>query len=75
MDNMPKWLRDELRYKRVELGISNPWGGKRKGAGRPKQYTRLTIVVKFNKIKRLNLEELGEGDVEKGVQALIDKHV
>lgn len=78
MDNMPQWMRDQIReaakQRRLSEGL-NTWGGKREGSGRKKQYNRLTIVVKFNRIQRLNLEELGEGDVEKGVQALIDKHV
>jgi hypothetical protein len=29
----------------------------------------------MNRIKRINLEELGDGDVQTGVQRLIDDHV
>lgn len=73
-ENLPQWIEDQIREQRVKMGLRKPWGGKRPGAGRPKQYTRLTIVVKFNRIQRLNLEEMANGDVEKAVQMLIDKH-
>jgi hypothetical protein len=71
----PDWWWDHF------VGPRKPRGGKRKGAGRPstkKEETPkegLTIVVKLNNIQTLSLKELGDGDIEKGVQALIDKHL
>jgi len=75
MEKLPKWIEEQIREQQVAMGMRKQWGGKRPGAGRPKQYTRLTIVVKFNRIQRLNLEELGNGDVQAGVQKLIDDNV
>ena len=75
MEKLPKWIEEQIRDQQVAMGMRKQWGGKRPGAGRPKQYTRLTIVVKFNRIQRLNLEELGCGDVQAGVQKLIDDNV
>lgn len=75
MEKLPKWIEEQIRDQQVAMGMRKQWGGKRPGAGRPKQYTRLTIVVKFNRIQRLNLEELGNGDVQAGVQKLIDDNV
>lgn len=75
MEKLPKWIEEQIREQQVSMGMRKQWGGKRPGAGRPKQYTRLTIVVKFNRIQRLNLEELGNGDVQAGVQKLIDDNV
>ncbi len=72
---IPRWIEDQIREQQVKMGLRKQWGGKREGAGRKKQYTRLTIVVKFNRIQRLNLEEMANGDVEKAVQMLIDKYV
>lgn len=74
-ENIPEWIKQQIREQQVKMGVKKQWGGKREGAGRPKQYNRLTIVVKFNRIQRLNLEEMANGDVEKAVQMLIDKYV
>ena len=74
-ENIPDWIKEQIREQQVKMGAKKQWGGKREGAGRPKQYNRLTIVVKFNRIQRLNLEEMADGDVEKAVQMLIDKYV
>ena len=63
------------------VGPKLPHGAKRKGAGRPSEKIQhtpkdgLTIVVKLNNIQTLSLKELGDGDIEQGVQALIDKHL
>jgi hypothetical protein len=74
-ETLPKWIEEQIREQQVAMGMRKQWGGKRPGAGRPKQYNRLTIVVKFNRIQRLNLEEMADGDVQKAVQMLIDKYV
>ena len=74
-ETLPQWIKDQIREQKKKRGDYKGWGGKREGAGRPKQLDRLTIVVKMNRIKRMNLEELGDGDVQAGVQRLIDDHV
>lgn len=71
----PPWWWDQF------VGPPRPWGGKRKGAGRPstkKQQTPkdgLTVVLKMNNIQRLNLEELGDGDLAIGIERLIEKYL
>lgn len=71
----PPWWWDHF------VGPPRPWGGKRKGAGRPitkiqqSPKNGLTVVLKMNNIQRLNLEELGEGSLELGIERLIEKHM
>lgn len=74
-ENIPQWIKDQIREQQIKMGLKKGRGGKRPGAGRPKQYYRLTIVVRLDRIKRMNLEEMGEGEVQKGVQKLIDQYV
>lgn len=74
-NKLPDWLEQLAREQQRKLGVRKQWGGKRVGAGRKKQYDYLTIRVRLNRIMRLNLEELGDGDVQVGVQRLIEKHV
>jgi hypothetical protein len=67
-------------FKATFVGPVRGWGGKRKGAGRPKQIkklmqTGLTVVVKLNNIQLLSLKEMGNGSLDAGVQALIDQHL
>jgi hypothetical protein len=61
------------------VGPRKPRGGKRKGAGRPKPKKTyvdgLTIVVKLNNIQRLSLEEMGSGDLSKGIEALVNQYL
>lgn len=56
-----------------------PWGGARQGAGRPRKRVTplegLTIVVKLNNIQNISLREMGDGDLNAGVQRLIDKYL
>ena len=66
-------------WKAKFVGPVKPWGGKRKGAGRkaqPKPFVEgLTIVVKLNRIQRLSLEEMGSGDLSKGIEALVNQYL
>ena len=67
-------------FKATFVGPVRSWGGKRRGAGRPKQIKKqmvegLTVVVKLNNIKLLSLKEMGNGSLDAGVQALIDQHL
>ena len=63
------------------VGPRLPHGGKRKGAGRPSAKIQqnekkgLTVTLKINNIATLNLKELGDGDLELGIERLIEKHM
>jgi hypothetical protein len=35
----------------------------------------LIIVVKLNNIQRLSLEEMGSGDLSKGIEALVNQYL
>jgi hypothetical protein len=77
----PDWLIDKKRQKRrdkraAKLGREvGEWGGKRQGAGRPREKTPETFKLQLNNVQRLNLEELGNGNITLGIQKLIDKYV
>jgi hypothetical protein len=77
----PDWLIDKKRQKRrdkraAKLGRPvGEWGGKRQGAGRPREKTPETFKLQLNNVQRLNLEELGNGNITLGIQKLIDKYV
>lgn len=57
----------------------NPnWGGRRVGAGRPRKHPKETkpeIELQLNSIQKKTLLEMGEGDLLRGVQKLIDLHL
>lgn len=75
------WKRQKTREYRREwwakkLGREiGQWGGKREGAGRPKNKVQENFNLKLNNIQRMNLKELGDGNIERGIQRLIDKSV
>lgn len=77
----PEWLIDKKRQKRREkraAKLGRPvgeWGGKRQGAGRPREKTPETFRLQLNNVQRLNLEELGNGVIANGIQKLIDKYM
>lgn len=69
-------------YREKKLGRKlGQWGGKREGSGRkatkPKKNVVLGLNVgfKLNRIQEMSLMEMGEGDINKGIQALIDKYL
>lgn len=71
----PSWYWDEF------VGPRTKRGGKRPGAGRPSTKIQqpkkegLTVTLKINNIATLNLKELGDGDIERGIERLIEKHM
>lgn len=80
----PEWLAakriEKQREKRAEkLGREiGSWGGKRQGAGRKPWKEKPigdTIVVKLNNIQRMSLMEMGNGDVAKGIEELINQYL
>jgi hypothetical protein len=71
----PEWV---LLAERIKRGGTPGWGGYRPGAGRPPK-KRLAedkpFNVKLNNIQRMSLQEMGNGDIEAGIQSLIDKYL
>ena len=57
----------------------NPnWGGRRVGAGRPRKHPKEIppeIQLNLNSIQKKTLIEMGEGDLSRGIQSLIDKYL
>lgn len=80
-DKPPEWFLELARAKRrskrsAKLGRPiGTWGGRRSGAGRPKEKTEEAATFKLNPIQRKMLAEMGDGDINKGIQALIDQHL
>jgi hypothetical protein len=50
------------------------WGGRRKGAGRPKKHFGLPVLLNINPIQQRLLIEYGNGDLEKGILRLINEN-
>jgi hypothetical protein len=49
------------------------WGGKRKGAGRPRQLIyRTKVELNLNAVQKKVLAEMGEGSIDKGIEKLIN---
>jgi len=83
----PEWFSEEKREKnraRRAKKLGRPigkHGGRRKGAGRKATKPKinvvegLNVVFKLNRIQELSLKEMGDGDVNAGIQALIDKYL
>lgn len=80
-EGTPEWIVDKKRQKRrdkraAKLGREvGEWGGKRPGAGRPKEKSEESFKLNLNNIQKLNLREMGNGNLEAGIQRLIDKYV
>jgi hypothetical protein len=50
------------------------WGGKRKGAGRPKYLPYNTIVkLQLNGVQKKVLTEMGDGSLDKGIEKFINE--
>ena len=81
----PEWLvlkqrehNRQLREKRLGRPVGT-WGGKRQGAGIKKtkeepKYSNL-IALNLNNIQKKVLIEMGNGDLDTGVQNLINQHI
>jgi hypothetical protein len=80
-EGTPQWKKERKReYRRQwwakKLGREiGEWGGKREGAGRPKNKVQENFNLNLNNIQRMNLKEIGDGSIERGIQRLIDKNV
>ena len=70
----PDWLKARLAADFA--GPKKPWGGARLGAGRPRiRPIGTAFNVNLNGLQRLSLEEMGNGSIEDGLQALVDKYL
>jgi len=81
----PEWLilkqrehNRKLREKRLGRPVGT-WGGARKGAGTKKKteapkYTDL-VALTLNNIQRQVLKEMGDGNLDAGIQNLINQHI
>jgi len=70
----PDWLKARLAAE--FSGPKKPWGGARLGAGRPRiRPVGVSFNVNLNNLQRLSLEEMGNGSIEDGLQALVDKYL
>ena len=72
------WTEIERRRKEElskKLGRTvGSWGGKRKGAGRPKYLPYNTVVkLMLNPIQKQILTELGDGQLGKGIEKFINE--
>ena len=70
--------KDERRKIRKMFGNPSNWGGKRQGAGRPRSaHSKREWVIKItlNPIQVMSLKELGNGEVDRGVQKIINEKV
>jgi hypothetical protein len=77
-----KYHRNPEHFKETFVGPRNTWGGARRGAGRKpwkkveeKPQDGLTVQLKLNNIQKMLLQEMGAGDLNAGVKALIDQHL
>ena len=85
-DDIPEWrleqiYADMVKQKKEAMSkkLGRPvgdWGGKRKGAGRPKVLkTKTTIDLALNPIQAKVLTEMGEGSIEEGILKLINENM
>lgn len=81
-DKPPEWFaeieRQKQRNKRSKR-LGRPigkHGGRRPGAGRPKEKKEeKPFNLVLNSIQEKSLLELGSGDLNKGIQVLVDKYL
>jgi hypothetical protein len=72
--DMEKRRKDALS-KRLGRPVGE-WGGKRKGAGRPKYLPYNAIVkLQLNGVQKKMLSEMGNGILAAGIEKLINEHM
>jgi hypothetical protein len=65
--------RKEALSKKLGRSIGT-WGGKRKGAGKPRTLTYNTVAkLELNSIQKKVLTEMGDGSIDKGIEKLINE--
>jgi hypothetical protein len=74
------WTEIERRRKEElskKLGRTvGTWGGKRKGAGKPRSLPYNTVAkIELNAIQKKILAEMGDGSIDRGIEKLINEHM
>ena len=70
-------IMEQRRKEALSQKLGRPvldWGGKRKGAGRPRYLPYNTIVkIELNAVQKKVLAEMGNGSIDKGIEKLINE--
>lgn len=70
-------LIEKRRKEELSKKLGRPvgtWGGKRKGAGKPRTLTYNTVAkLELNSVQKKVLTEMGDGDINKGIEKLINE--
>ena len=70
-------IMEQRRKEALSKKLGRPvldWGGKRKGAGRPRYLPYNTIVkIELNSVQKKVLAEMGDGSIDKGIEKLINE--
>jgi hypothetical protein len=70
-------IMEQRRKKAMSEKLGRPvgtWGGKRKGAGKPRTLTYNTVAkLELNSIQKKVLTEMGDGSIDKGIEKLINE--
>ena len=70
-------IMEQRRKEALSKKLGRPigtWGGKRKGAGKPRTLTYNTVAkLELNSIQKKVLTEMGDGSINKGIEKLINE--
>jgi len=70
-------IMEQRRKEALSKKLGRPigtWGGKRKGAGKPRTLTYNTVAkLELNSIQKKILTEMGDGSIDKGIEKLINE--
>jgi hypothetical protein len=70
-------IMEQRRKEALSKKLGRPvgtWGGKRKGAGKPRTLTYNTVAkLELNSIQKKVLTEMGDGSIDKGIEKLINE--
>ena len=70
-------IMEQRRKEALSKKLGRPigtWGGKRKGAGKPRTLTYNTVAkLELNSIQKKVLAEMGDGNIDKGIEKLINE--
>jgi hypothetical protein len=72
-------IMEQRRKEALSKKLGRPigtWGGKRKGAGKPRTLTYNTVAkLELNSIQKKVLTEMGNGILDAGIEKLINEHM
>jgi hypothetical protein len=70
-------LIEKRRKEELSKKLGRPvgtWGGKRKGAGKPRTLTYNTVAkLELNSVQKKVLTEMGDGNIDRGIEKLINE--